>query len=102
MADQGTNWKEGNLRNTEIEYTSSDRMHDVLLEMERLLPPLCEEQSLLLKSDIPANEGYTPINVNEYIVINDGHNRFSLRNEILSNDCLYKEKTVVCQNIGLS
>ncbi len=66
------------MRNTEIEYTSSNRMPDVLPEMERLLPPLCEEQFLLLESDILANGCYAPIVVNEDMVIIDGHNRFRI------------------------
>ncbi len=39
-------------------------MSDVLLEMERLLPPLCVEQFSALESNILANGYYTPIIAN--------------------------------------
>ncbi len=52
------------MRNAEIEYTSSNRMPNVLLEMERLLPPLCVEQFSALESNILANGYYTPIITN--------------------------------------
>ncbi len=47
------------MRNTGIEYTSSDRVPDVLLEMEQLLPPLCVEQFSALESSILAYGYYT-------------------------------------------
>jgi len=64
------------LQNTKIEYSSSERTPVVLLEMEQLLPPLSEEQFSSLENDILENGCYTPIIVNEDMVIVDGHNRF--------------------------
>ncbi len=64
------------MQNTKIEYSSSERTPVVLLEMEQLLPPLSEEQFSSLENDILENGCYTPIIVNEDMVIVDGHNRF--------------------------
>ena len=49
-----------------------------LPEMEQLLPPLSAEQFSALESDILENSCYTPIIVNEDMVIVDGHNRFRI------------------------
>ena len=50
----------------------------VLPEMEQLLPPLRVEQFSALESDILVNGCYTPIIVNEDMVIVDGHNRLRI------------------------
>lgn len=44
--------------------------------MEHLLPPLSVEQFSSLERDILENSCYTPIIVNEDMIIIDGHNRF--------------------------
>ena len=46
--------------------------------MEQLLPPLSAEQFSSLERDILENGCYTPIIVNENMVILDGHNRFRI------------------------
>ena len=66
------------MQNTQIEYGSEQRMPVVLPEMEQLLPPLCAEQFSSLEKDILENGCYTPIVVNEDLVIIDGHNRFRI------------------------
>ena len=47
----------------------------VLLEMAELLPPLTGEQFATLEADLLKNGCYSPIVVNEDLVIIDGHNR---------------------------
>ena len=69
---------DGTLKNTKTEYSSSERMPVALPEMEQLLPPLSAEQFSALESDILENSCYTPIIVNEDMVIIDGHNRFRI------------------------
>ena len=69
---------DGTLKNTKTEYSSSERMPVALPEMEQLLPPLSAEQFSALESDILENSCYTPIIVNEDMVIVDGHNRFRI------------------------
>ena len=64
------------MQNTRIEYSSPERAPVVLPEMEQLLPPLSAEQFSALEGDILENGCYTPIIVNEDMVIVDGHNRF--------------------------
>ncbi len=66
------------MQNTKTEYNSSERTSVVLLEMEQLLPPLSGEQFSSLERDILGNGCYTPIIVNEGMVIVDGHNRFRI------------------------
>lgn len=66
------------MQNTKTEYTSTQRTPVVLPEMEQLLPPLCAEQFCSLEKDILENGCYTPIVVNEDLVIIDGHNRFRI------------------------
>ena len=66
------------MQNTKIEYSSSERTPIVLPEMEQLLPPLSEEQFSALESDILENGCYTPVIVNEDMVLVDGHNRFRI------------------------
>ena len=66
------------MQNTKTEYSNSERTPVVLPEMEQLLPPLSGEQFSALESDILKNGCYTPIIVNEDMVIVDGHNRFRI------------------------
>ena len=63
------------MRNTGIIYTSADRTPTVLPEMAELLPPLTGEQLATLEADLLKNGCYSPILVNEEMVIIDGHNR---------------------------
>ena len=63
------------MRNTGIIYTSADRTPTVLPEMAELLPPLTGEQLATLEADLLKNGCYSPIIVNEEMVIIDGHNR---------------------------
>jgi len=63
------------MKNTGIEYSSADRKPVILPEMAELLPSLSEEQLSILEADIQQNGCYTPIIVNEDMVIIDGHNR---------------------------
>lgn len=63
------------MRNTGTIYTSAERTPTVLPEMAELLPPLTGEQLATLEADILANGCYSPIIVNEDMVIVDGHNR---------------------------
>ena len=66
------------MRNTGIEYTSTERTPTALPELENLLPPLSGEQSAALERDILQNGCYAPIIVNEDLVIVDGHNRHQI------------------------
>nr|WP_326165689.1 hypothetical protein [uncultured Oscillibacter sp.] len=66
------------MKNTKTEYTSDQRTLVVLPEMEQLLPPLSAEQFSSLERDILESGCYAPINVNEELVIVDGHNRFRI------------------------
>ena len=66
------------MKNTGIEYSSTDRTPVVLPEMANLLPPLSEEQMAVLEADLLKNGCYAPIIVNEDMVIIDGHNRWNL------------------------
>ena len=63
------------MKNTGIMYDSTDKTPTVLPEMEELLPPLTEEQSSALEADIVRNGSYSPIVVNQDMVVIDGHNR---------------------------
>ena len=63
------------MRNTGIEYSSTERTPMVLPEMAELLPPLTEEQLAALENDLLKNGCYSPVIVNEELVIIDGHNR---------------------------
>ncbi len=63
------------MKNTGIAYSSADRTPVVLPEMAGLLPPLSGEQLAALEADILANGCYSPVIVNEDMVIIDGHNR---------------------------
>ena len=66
------------MKNTGITYTSAERSPVILPEMAELLPPLSGEQSAALEEDLLRNGCYSPIIVNEDMVIVDGHNRQSL------------------------
>ena len=63
------------MRNTGTIYSSTERSPTVLPEMAELLPPLTGEQLAALEADILANGCYSPVIVNEDMVIVDGHNR---------------------------
>ena len=63
------------MRNTGTVYSSTERSPTVLPEMAELLPPLTGEQLAALEADILANGCYSPVIVNEDMVIVDGHNR---------------------------
>ena len=66
------------MRNTGTEYSSADCTPVVLPEMAELLPPLSEEQLATLEADLLKNGCYSPVIVNEDLVIVDGHNRQKL------------------------
>ena len=63
------------MRNTGTIYSSTERSPTVLPEMAELLPPLTGEQLSALEADILKNGCYSPVIVNEDMVIVDGHNR---------------------------
>ncbi len=63
------------MRNTGIIYSSVERTPTVLPEMAELLPPLTGEQLAALETDILKNGCYSPVIVNEDMVVIDGHNR---------------------------
>ena len=66
------------MKNTKIEYLSSERTPTVYPELEELLPALHGEEFSALEADILENGCYTPITVNEDMVIIDGHNRYRI------------------------
>ena len=66
------------MKNTGIIYPSTERKPAVLPELAQLLPPLTEEQSSVLEADLLANGCYSPLIVNQDMVIVDGHNRQSI------------------------
>lgn len=66
------------MQNTGTVYSSTERTPTVLPEMAELLPPLSGEQLTALETDILKNGCYSPIIVNEDIIIVDGHNRQKL------------------------
>ena len=63
------------MRNTGTIYSSTERSPTVLSEMAELLPPLTGEQLAALEADILKNGCYSPVIVNEDMVVIDGHNR---------------------------
>ena len=63
------------MKNRGIEYSSAECTPAVLPEMKELLPPLRAEQLAVLEDDLLKNGCYTPVIVNEELVIIDGHNR---------------------------
>ena len=66
------------MKNTGIVYHSTERTPTVLAELAGLLPPLSGEQLAALEADLLQNGCYSPVIVNEELVIVDGHNRQSL------------------------
>ena len=66
------------MKNTGIEYSSTQRTPVVLPELAGLLPPLTEEQLATLEADLLKNGCYSPVIVNEELTIIDGHNRQAL------------------------
>ena len=69
------------MRNTGILYSSTQHKPVVVPEMAELLPPLSGEQLAALEADLLKNGCYSPIIVNEDLVIVDGHNRLRLCEE---------------------
>ena len=63
------------MHNTGIIYSSTERTPTVLPEMAELLPPLTGEPLAALEADILKNGCYSPVIVNEDMVVVDGHNR---------------------------
>ena len=63
------------MHNTGTIYSSTERSPTVLSEMAELLPPLTGEQLAALEADILKNGCYSPVIVNEDMVVIDGHNR---------------------------
>ena len=63
------------MKNTGIVYSSAEKTPVVLPELANLLPPLTDEQLAVLEQDIQTNGCYSPVIVNEDLVIVDGHNR---------------------------
>lgn len=66
------------MKNTGTEYMSTECTPTVRPDFAQLLPPLSDEQLSLLEADILKNGCYTPVIVNEELVIVDGHNRASI------------------------
>ena len=66
------------MKNTGIICSSAEKTPVVLPELAGLLPPLTEEQLAALEADILQNGCYSPVIVNEELVIVDGHNRQAL------------------------
>ena len=66
------------MQNTGAEYASTEATPVILPEMAQLLPPLTGEQLAALEADLLANGCYSPIIVNEDMVIVDGHHRHEL------------------------
>ena len=66
------------MKNTGIEYLSTERKPHVLEALATLLPPLSEEQRSSLEADLLTNGCYSPIVVNEDLAIVDGHNRYEV------------------------
>jgi hypothetical protein len=63
------------MKNLHLKYSSMERQPKVLPELSQLLPPLSAEQLEALETDLLQNGCYSPIVVNEDLVIVDGHNR---------------------------
>jgi hypothetical protein len=69
------------MKNTGIEYLSTERTPTVLPELSELLPPLTDEQFSSLEADILQNGCYSPVITNEDLVVVDGHNRMDICEE---------------------
>ena len=70
------------MKNTGIVYHSTERTPTVLAELAGLLPPLSGEQLAALEADLLQNGCYSPVIVNEELVIVDGHNRYEICNKL--------------------
>lgn len=66
------------MHSTGIVHSSTEYTPVILPEMAELLPPLTSEQLAALEADLLKNGCYSPIIVNEKMVIIDGHNRQKL------------------------
>lgn len=66
------------MHSTGIIHSSTEYTPVILAEMAELLPPLTSEQLAALETDLLKNGCYSPIIVNEEMVIIDGHNRQKL------------------------
>ena len=66
------------MKNTNREIMSTECTPTVLPEFAELLPPLSEEQLAVLEADILKNGCYSPIIVNEDMIVIDGHNRLNI------------------------
>lgn len=66
------------MHSTGIVHSSTEYTPVILPEMAELLPPLTSEQLAALETDLLKNGCYSPIIVNEEMVIIDGHNRQKL------------------------
>jgi len=69
------------MKNTGIEYLSTERTPTVLPELSELLPPLTDEQFSSLEADILQNGCYSPVITNEDLIVVDGHNRMDICEE---------------------
>ncbi len=85
------------MQNTGTMYSSTERTPVVLPEMAKLLPPLSGEQLAALESDILKNGCYSPIIVNEDMVVVDGHNRQKLceQNDIPYNMAVFSFESLL-------
>ncbi len=63
------------MKNTGIIYDSAEQTPVISPAFADLLPPLSDEQYAALEADILQNGCYSPVIVNEDIVIIDGHHR---------------------------
>ena len=66
------------MHSTGIVHSSTEYIPVILPEMAELLPPLTSEQLAALETDLLKSGCYSPIIVNEEMVIIDGHNRQKL------------------------
>ena len=77
------------MQNTGVVYRSTEHTPTVLPEMAELLPPLSGGQLATLEADLLQNGCYSPVIVNEELVVVDGHNRQSLcEKHGIPYDCL--------------
>ena len=66
------------MTNTNKTITNQEQTPIIYPEMEKLLPYLNEEEYQALEADILQNGCYTPITVNQNMVIIDGHHRYRI------------------------
>ncbi len=66
------------MKNLNQEHLSTKRTPNILPAFAKLLPPLSDEQISVLETDILQNGCYSPIIVNEDMVVIDGHNRLNI------------------------